>query len=611
MTKAPGRVRALRLLLLLTLPALVLVGLYARALDYGFTWMDEVEIAEREIVLGDEPWTEAFKRPLHRTPDYAGGMNPYYRPFQILLATAVHRVAGPTPRYYRVISIAIGAATALAFGALAWLLLRRADLAALAALLAVAHPAGIESWLWISGNQEALSGFWVIVSVGLGLLAAGWAAPSGLTPPANSGLFALASGIAFVLALLSKEKGIVVPALLLAAFAGGWLCDPRFAASRPAARRALIARGGGLVATLGVIGLAYLLLWRPAMLGNVLGSSAPIGGDRVLHWLSAVASWPASLAWLFAPLHSTTSDVVRVVSSPSDPMVWMGVALSIFSFAIWWLLLRTGRPVAAFGLAWIWISFLPTANLLPQIHARAERYLFLSVFGAALLVVDLLPLLFTWATPRVRRIATLGVGALLVLGLAQRTWVRMPDWRSTRTLFERDVGRDPAFREGRFHLAMALYKEQEYARAGRELRALRMAMAPGAATWGNVAAAGVYELQCSTELALRRYDTAVSLVGEVGRSDRRAARSPSLRTCHAKALESLGRYGDALAIYLSVVEGLPGDPPAALSLALARTYARLDRKPEGRPWIERARRDAPREPRFDFELRRIERLYRR
>ena len=64
----------------------------------GFSWMDEAEIAEGEIVLGDEPWVEAFRRPLHQTPDYAVGVNPYYRPFQILLATTVHRAAGPTPR---------------------------------------------------------------------------------------------------------------------------------------------------------------------------------------------------------------------------------------------------------------------------------------------------------------------------------------------------------------------------------------------------------------------------------------------------------------------------------------------------------------------------------
>jgi tetratricopeptide (TPR) repeat protein len=589
----------------------VLVSLYARTLDYGFTWMDETEIAEGEIVLGDEPWVEAFRRPLHRTPDYAAGVNPYYRPFQILLATAVHRAAGPIPRYYRAISIAIGAATASAFAALAWLLLRRADLALLAALLAVVHPVGIESWLWISGNAEAFSGLWVIASVGLGLLAVGWTAPSRLTPPTNPGLLALACGITFALALLSKEKGIVVPALLLAAFACGWLGDPRFAAAPPAARRALLSRGGALVAALGVFGLAYLLLWRPAMLGDALGSSAPIGGDRLSHGLSAVACWPSSLAWLFSPLHSTTSDVVRVVDSLFDPMAVVGVLLPIFSLAIWWTLLRAGRPVAAFGLAWIWIAFLPTANLLPQIHARAERYLFLSVFGAALLVADLLPLLFTWAGPRARRIATVGLGILLVLGLAQRTWVRIPDWRSTRTLFERDVGRAPSFREGRFHLAMTLFEEGEYAQAKRELRALRETMTADAETRSNVAAVGVYELQCSTELALRRYQSALALVKEVGGSDPKAARSPSLRACRAQALESLGRHRDALATYLELVEDLPGDPPAAISMALARIYARLGRKPEGRPWIERARRDGPREGHFDFELRRIERLYRR
>ena len=592
------RLPAFALLFLLALFAIA--ALYARTLGYGLVWMDEREIGEREIVLdAGEPWTAAFTRPLHKSEPGVAAANPYYRPLQILLVTAIHRVAGPQPQAYRAVSLAIAVATCFAFGSLALLLFERLDLALLATALAALHPAGLESWVWISGIGEALSAFFTIASVALGLLAAG-----SKTRGRALGLGAL-SIAAFVLALLAKEKGVAAPALLAAALATRRLAGPAAHAASTWLRR-----GAWLVAIEGALVVAYVFAWRPAMLGAGLAPARPIGGSRATHLLSAIASWPSALAWLALPLRSSTSDAVRVVGSAADPGVWLGVGLAVASLLGLAALLRLGRPVGALGLAWIWIAYLPSANLFPQIHARAERYLFLSAFGAALLAVDLADLAFARASPRWRRAGPLALLGLAALGLGQRSWARTPDWRSTRSLFEVDVARDPAFREGRFHLANALFEAQRYAEADQQLRELLRAEVEPRATWSYVNDVGVYQLACANELAMHREAEVVRDAEELARSHPGLARVPALRACLAQAEEGLGRPEQALAIYESIAAGLSADPPPGMSLAMARVSARLGRRDEARRWLDTARRDGPREPGFDFQLQMVEKLLR-
>jgi hypothetical protein len=583
-------------------PAAIFALLYARSLGYGLVWMDETEIGQGEVILQPgTPWSSAFTRPLHRGLGYAAvGSNPYYRPLQILVASAVYRAAGPDPRPYHALALGIGAVTCVAFGALAWLLLRRLDLAVLAALLAAMHPAGLESYAWISGLSEAMAALFIIASVGLGLI---WVVRGGAT-------FGVGSGIALILALFSKEQGVVVPALLLAAVVGARLAAGDAGLRLPAERRAPLRRAALLVGVQLTAVAVYALVWRPHALGQGLRTAPPIGGSDAVHLLTALATWPFQLAFLLAPLHPSTSDVVRIAWGPGDPRVWLGLTLPALSLLLWVGLLRAGRPVAALGIAWIWIAYLPTANLLPQIHARADRYLFLSVFGAALLVVDGLDLVFARASWRARRAGVAAVAVGAALGLAAVSWNRMPDWRSTRTLFERDVERAPDFREGRFHLARVLFEEGRPHQAARHIEVLTAAPPPEPITSSYANEIGVQELACDNDMALRRPEEAAERVRSLERTHPALAGTPGLQTCLGQALEALGQEQEALAIYLAVVEHLPGDPPPSLALLVAHAAARLGHNDEARTWLERGRRGAVASPALAAQVVQVERLLR-
>ena len=217
-----------------------------------------------------------------------------------------------------------------------------------------------------------------------------------------------------MLALLSHENGSVTPVLLFAlvlseaARARGW-------AALRARARALLSRAAALLLLHGALTAAFLGVWRPFVLGGFTPSGGSLlGGSLVSQWLSALASWPRAFGWLFLPLYSSTSDRIRIVSSFADPGVWLGVVLLVASALLWLWMLHRGRAGAVLGLAWIWLAYLPSANLIPAAHPWAERYIFLSVFGMALLLADLVPLLLS----RVPAPARSAVAAVLALGFA-------------------------------------------------------------------------------------------------------------------------------------------------------------------------------------------------
>lgn len=564
------------------LPALLLVALYLPALDYDFVWMDYPEIQRGNLILPHEAMLSAFLRPLHvmKDADLGGMQNPYYRPLQLILVSQIYHSKGLNPRYYRAVALAIGALYAASFAFLAWLLFRAFAPALVAALLLVVHPFGIEAFVWISGIAEGLSALWIVGSLIAALMC------MGETDRNRAVLYAFLSWALLIVALLTKEKSVVLPVMLLAMmFSVRWAGQPVLTAKTQCAARSSLVTTLLIAQFISVSG--YLMVLRPMVLGSGIGSS-PVEDSWIVQWLTALAMWPKALGGLLLPLDLSTSDVVRVVESYADPMVWLGLALGTGSLVLWLVLLRTGRGIAAFGLAWLWIAFLPTSNLVPMIHARADRYQFLSVCGAVLFVVAIAPDLLRWVPITLRRVLLGMVALSAILGLAHLNRERIPDWQSTMTLFEHDVGLDPLFREGRFHMALHLYQERLFREADVHIRTLLEQTEADVPVLSNVNTAGLYQLACNNNLALMRYHEAVAVARRIALINPGLGQFAGIRDCLGQALEAQHKTAEALNVYLAIIPHLPGEPPSGLSLAIARTYTETEDSVNGRMWLRRA-----------------------
>ena len=422
--------------------------------------------------------------------------------------------------------------------------------------------------MWVGGLAAAFVGAFVVASLLFGVQA--------LRAEARGRRLALTalSTLALAFGLLSKENAVVVPGLSLAIFLG--------LAAESRTWRARLAPAAALVGVQAALVAGYLLLLRPAVLGTALTGAEPIGGRLAQQWLSSLASWPELFAWLLLPIRSSTSDAVRVVTQALDPGAALGVLLLLGSGVLFLHWLRRGHGVAAIALAWIWIAFLPTSGLAPLLHARAERNLFLSTFGLALL----LPCAGSWlrslrAPPAL--VTALAIALLCVL--SERTLRRQPDWRSTTTLFERDLAGDPRHREGRLNLIVAHVKAGDLPAAKRHVDVLVSQRSPEG--WTSYALdASLLETACLVNRAVGRDADTLSVI-EAEPAHGGVAQMPAFYDCYAGALERLGKHDRALPIYETLHRRAPAGESAGFALGAARCHGALGAREEALAWLAR------------------------
>ncbi len=609
-TAAAGGIRRGRTALacVAVLPAILFALLQSRSLDYPFVWTDISAIGQKSMIRPAGEIVASFGEPLHRIAFRgAGATQPYYRPLQVALLSLTTQWLGDTPRAYRSLTILAGALCVAAFGVLALTLTGNVSAASFAALFMAAHPVAIETTTWISGVSGTLCALFSIAAIWLGIHSTSSAGPMRVAG------FAISSIVALVAALLSKERAAVEPILLVAC-----LIAAQHTAARKIDTRSAIAIAAAHIS----ISVVYMTVWRAAIVGG-LPPLPPIGGNYAAQIATSVANWPAALGWTFFPLHSTTSDVLRIVRSPADLRFWFGASLAVGSAVAAVALVRR-RPMSALGIVWIWIAFVPTAGLFPNLHATGERYVYLSCFGTALLLADCVPALFARMVPRLRVPLLAGLSVATVLALGQRTWIRLPDWQSTARLFGPAVERDPDYREGHYLLALDEFNRGLFAAAAARLLPLLEGSSPSlegsspslegsspplegssAQKTSYLNPLSAFELACISLLGMQDYEGVIAL-------DQVAARQPhptrgvaTFRTCVGQARNALGDTEAAQQIYLSVATELGESAPPRLAVMIARNWINLGRTTEARDSLETARDAVAGTPHLEGQVRRL------
>ncbi len=402
----------------------LLVALAASVSGLGnlFAYDDIPIIVENPMVTGlHSPWA-------YLTDSYWGPSrgNSLYRPLTVLAYALQSAVGNGSAFPFHLVNVALYAASALAvLGLLRTFLPQGAALAG--ALAWAAHPVHVEAVANVVGQSEMLTAIPML----LALTAYVRDRQAGALRARTAAIVVAC----FVWALLTKEHGIVLPALLLMAELA---LRGRGLASDAGARTHLWL----LVRLLVLVTLAYLLV-RYAVLQGFAGDSPHPAldglrlGERIWVMLALVPEFVRLFWWPVELYADYSPPAVPLLTSPAlghlAGAAWLVVVAAIFIYG--W---RRDR-VVAFALLWIGLTMGPISNIMiPTGVLIAERTLFLPSVGIALLAGRAIEL----AWPRIRsfparwvRVAVPAVAGLVLVAGVVRSAERQLVWADNPTLF--------------------------------------------------------------------------------------------------------------------------------------------------------------------------------
>lgn len=404
----------------LALLALLLasVAAFAPSLGAGFTYDDF------PVVLGDPAVTSP------RLADtVAEGW--HARPLRALTFRLDRALFGEAPAGYHLHSVLWHAACVLLLHR--WLLRLGAGAAGalLGALLFAWHPVHVEAVANVSNRKEPLCLAFSLLSC------LAWARALGARG-LRRGLWAGACAGGFWAALLAKQVAVALPLALLAYEA---CCVPR-------ERRLLLARPRLLAA--GALAGASLLAFEVArnIDLNGLAASHTLKGWSGELSIQAVVLSSARAFWRYAQLAvfpaglcpDHTLALSRFLAEPATALAWLALA-ALVAFALG---LVRRAPLAAFGLLWLLVHWLPVSNLVPSSFLVAERYLYVPSAGLSVLVAWAVPALAAALPGPGARRAAAALAALVLVALGLTTARTAARWHSEETLWAWALECNPA-----------------------------------------------------------------------------------------------------------------------------------------------------------------------
>lgn len=305
------------------------------------------------------------------------------------------------------------------------------------------HPVHVEAVANVVGRAELMATTFVLAACVL------WPRFN------NNAARIVITAVIYFLALCAKESAaVLLPLLVIIDFTEGeW--------SLNSITDYLRRRGFALLALLVTFGLFMVL--RTSVLGAVAPSRVDPSMEVVQNaWhrvLTALQVWPRVLE-LFAFPWTLLADYGPQILMPIaewNALAVLGATILIGLVGGGLIALASGYRVAALALLWYPIAILPVSNFLMPIGVLlAERTLYLPSVALAFAVAAC----YGWARQRrvSGRVATAGMIIIVAL-FAVRSFVRVPEWKSTDSiLFALVRDRPDAFR-GQWHVARS-HREQ-------------------------------------------------------------------------------------------------------------------------------------------------------
>ncbi|MGA2001462.1 MAG: tetratricopeptide repeat protein [Terriglobales bacterium] len=420
--------------------ALVLTALsYVNTLRFQFVYDDLPQIISNPRVHSWQHAPRLFVE--HVWSQFSGQPGNYYRPLFELWLTINYSLFGLHPAWWHATTVAVHLAVVL----MVYVLARRVTgdrlTAAIATVIYGLHPTHIETVAWVSGVTEPLLAVFVIGS----FVSYARSRDGG----EGAGWWRAASAASYGLAMLCKETGVMVPALLFA--------YDRLILSRRGGQSETLASMARRYAPYAAVALAYMALRHYVLRG--------LGYPEAKPWLDVALTLPSFL-WFYVrellwPVGLSVFHDTPLVHTPgltNFALPLLGVAAAVG--ALLWASRRS--RVAAFGAWWIAVLMVPPiAGIYAFIQEDLvhDRYLYLPSVGFAIVLAWAIrsiksdgPELF--GAPQVPMVITLVLGSALAAGTA----IQNVYWMNDLILYAHAVNAAPKNVIAINHLANEFYK---------------------------------------------------------------------------------------------------------------------------------------------------------
>lgn len=414
---------------------------YLKAAPGGFVW-DDI------MLVRDNPYVRRIENVglLFSNEYFAAFRELSYRPVCTLTYLIDYQLWGPKPGGH-VTNIGLHALNALLLFILVLRLYGRRLPAFGAAGLFALHPVQTEAVAGITFREDLLCLLFVLATMHFYL---SWRRVGGR--------WKIPMAASFLLAVLSKETAVVLPAVIVV-----MELVPPFSTGE---KRPGWSGAGALWVCAGAYVAARFLLFRgPA--------------EQVIYHGGGWQTAKLSLAALHRYLELIELKFGQCVLYPSETIMnfdnvsWFLAGLHAVLFIVWLLFFR--KSVATWGLAWFFLFLLPVSNIVPIAVVMADRYLYIPLAGlatAGALAAERIVAGGADNPSRARRNACLVVMLLVMAVLFVKSQNRCLVWLDERALWQSAAACAPDSAYAHNNLGKAYYDNvfPNFALAESELR---------------------------------------------------------------------------------------------------------------------------------------------
>ncbi|MFA6364935.1 MAG: hypothetical protein WCW78_00845 [Candidatus Paceibacterota bacterium] len=416
---------------LLVVGALVVLGIiaYANALPNKFLYDDNDGIVNNTYIKDWRFFPNYFSENLIAG---AGVVSNYWRPVLLITYSVEWHLWKDWVPGYHAVNILVHIADAILIFFILFHLFSLRGPAAIAALLFAIHPLQTESITYISGLGDPLSLFFILIGTYFFLKVRGALSDA---KENNLWLNYAIIVISFLLALMTKERSVVFPAILLLADLFIW----KTRESSLLSFWSFIKQSFIRIAPFGAISLGYLIL-RGTLLNfqntfniyTVPNYYTEHITARIFTFLSII---PTYFSLIIAPfgLHMERSNEIAAATTFFNPLVLFGagilLALSLLAIYTW-----KKHPAYTFGVLWFFFMIFPSSGIAaPVAGIIYEHYLYAPLIGIAWLIGLFW---FSLYESHTNKIWTIGFIILLIGSSIFLTMRRNRDWKDEITFFK-------------------------------------------------------------------------------------------------------------------------------------------------------------------------------